>query len=748
MNNNFAAPLSREQRWEARRQAKFQSAQPRENMNNDPEIIVSSNNPTFQQQNFENFPNVNQPFVSSNNKPDYFVNSSPSKQNSLVMPQENPSSNNFFMNPISEYENRRRQVSEAYKNEAKQAIFLPKNNNRERPSSRTQVIEMNNREEILKKQNYAYELQKQISDKKNEKRKSIPIDKDYFPFGKPGAGAPFRDNQGNVIAVRPPKYNENDPKFLSPNEFYRKLGVQQGMQRYYSQPKFSNTSEINYQERPQVFQQPYIPQYNPPIQTQPTNIFQQPSPYQPDYAQYSNPQFLPPQYSQYPNQFYNPGYSNSSPQLVSPTQNFGYEKELPVYEPPSKKNNSHSNSPPPNQVIPDNSENYEKQVKQTKKVELARTLIDQMEEKRRQKEEEKRQRILEERLEEERLAKQRREIEEQYRREAMNKKKQFQDLQDFNSKAAAVIVEPKPQQQRKPRTPIEMPPPQPPPPRSHVIEPTFQPAQEIQSDNSKRFKTSFDDEITKLKNEFGLQQNELKQELLKMKTETQPAQELRFESQKEVERLREEMRQKSLQEDIRQKELLIALVNSKNTIYDSNTRLPSYKPTPFRLTSSKSEASLSLDSNKSLPNETKLIPLAQLENNFPTKIKPDDEKLKKAMNLDSLFPSLPDSHPNNISFEPIQSVNSSIGIERINKKNEQRLRTLDKVESNPSDELKKLDEMLIKYLEETKTRKPESSYTKKATREYRLLSIEEEEADLSLPKSQESDEIRLKWYKD
>jgi len=48
------------------------------------------------------------------------------------------------------------------------------------------------------------------------------------------------------------------------------------------------------------------------------------------------------------------------------------------------------------------------------------------------------------------------------------------------------------------------------------------------------------------------------------------------------------------------------------------------------------------------------------------------------------------------------SVASSVGIENINRRNEERLRLLDKVENTPQDELTKLDDLLFNYLNENK----------------------------------------------
>ena len=44
--------------------------------------------------------------------------------------------------------------------------------------------------------------------------------------------------------------------------------------------------------------------------------------------------------------------------------------------------------------------------------------------------------------------------------------------------------------------------------------------------------------------------------------------------------------------------------------------------------------------------------------------------MKKALDLDSYFPSLPEVGPNNLVNESMRSANSSLGLEYINKRND------------------------------------------------------------------------------
>jgi hypothetical protein len=59
--------------------------------------------------------------------------------------------------------------------------------------------------------------------KKLSREQKVSQSADYFPFGRPGAGAPYRDQAGNIISRRPPHYNENDPNFLRASEVYVEL---------------------------------------------------------------------------------------------------------------------------------------------------------------------------------------------------------------------------------------------------------------------------------------------------------------------------------------------------------------------------------------------------------------------------------------------------------------------------------------------------------------------------------------------
>lgn len=300
-----------------------------------------------------------------------------------------PVGNSFFTNPVSEAEDRRRKQFEDYKAHAQyemstrprrqeesfQESYVPSQKNR--PNSRSQIPMMQVTEqqqyETDKKKQYQMELQRQIQDREMDKKRKQAEEKsaDYFPFGKPGAGAPFRDASGNIIAARPPKYNENDPKFLNPVEFYNKLGAVDPTQR--SSLQYSNS-------KPQISHDPLY--YQDPRNYQDPRGYQDPYA-QPGYSQYPDPSYPP----RYPPQSYSP--QNSQPPnypLDYPGQSFQQVPAPPMYPPPNREPIPQSHPIMPTGVIESQVE-YEKLANKGKKLELGRALQEQMDERRRKKEE-------------------------------------------------------------------------------------------------------------------------------------------------------------------------------------------------------------------------------------------------------------------------------------------------------------------------------------------------------------------------
>lgn len=170
------------------------------------------------------------------------------------------------------------------------------------------------------------------------------------------------------------------------------------------------------------------------------------------------------------------------------------------------------------------------------------------------------------------------------------------------------------------------------------------------------------------------------------------------------------MRTRQYEEDIRSRELYNALILQKNPLgVESVSRMPAYAPDVPQQLSFGKYLSMS-DASKSLVGESKFIPLAQADG----PLKPSDNLLaeptqqdrKVALKLDYAFPAYPDDGPGTLSLgtlDPSVSVASSLGIENINRKNEERLRLLEKVEHGSTNELGKLDDLLFGYLND-KTR--------------------------------------------
>jgi hypothetical protein len=116
------------------------------------------------------------------------------------------------------------------------------------------------------------------------------------------------------------------------------------------------------------------------------------------------------------------------------------------------------------------------------------------------------------------------------------------------------------------------------------------------------------------------------------------------------------------------------------------------------------------DPTKSLCSESKLIPLANPEAPLKPSTPPKEltqEQIKAATKLDTAFPGAPADF-GSLSLGTADlgtlSVASSLGIESINKRNEERLRMLEKVENTPQDELTKLDDLLFNYLNDNKAK--------------------------------------------
>ena len=806
--NSSRSAVSRDQRWEARRQAKFNQSS---SIHLDPEIKVAEYNtdrpstldmsypmqdlpPPSYMQNFNPNPNPN-PNPNANFNSNFNQNFNPNPN-----PNPNPNSNsnpvNFSLPPVESTSSNR---------------LITESSVQQSPNA-----------ELIKRKAYGIELQRQIEDEKRKKKRQPTPNKDYFPFGKQGAGAPMRDDQGNIIAKRPPKLNENDPNFMNPAVFYKNVagmnhsrsqqvvgladprGRIEGFNQQATPPKmvngfYQNMPGNQYQSSPGFQFQPVNANQPPPgFMTGP--IYQQ----NPNYGNahgYNNPQNFQPGFNyqgggfsqqrvnenvQYGNQF-NP-YEPPQVPVGYPgergNQHFVDLQQIPknLYTDPSNSDDriyrQSSDSPKP--FVTDPSEDNQKSLDRIKKQELGKVLLQQADEKRRRQEEEKRQKILEERLEEERLAKQRREIELQRQMEEMKGRKKFQEVQEYNGQAV-IEVKNKPKRQRTPYEPQgDFPPAMPHGPNpgnnfannvpplqplsNNAIRPPLEnqapinlssvPMGQMQERRQEvtvggPTQSHLDDQYLRLKQEYESRHNLLKQEIINLKSDHLDKESKHLEAQRELQRLKDEFRQKDIMDEIRQKEVLLALHNTKSNHYDPPTKLPAYKPLPYKEVEGRGDASLSLDPYKSLPSSSKLIPLPNPEMNFPTNPIPESN-FKRALGLDSLFPSLPEADTLNVSVTSNVTAGSSIGIEKLSKKNDERLKYLEKVEKSAgdsADELKKLDEILFKF-QPSHTSMPPSRESIKPKRLDRILEVDE--ADYSLPRSRASglSEASLKWNKD
>lgn len=716
----------------------------------------------------------------------------------------------FFTNPVSDQEFRRQQAQSEYRRQAMENTPPPPQRRlspeppayvpapREERVSRSQIPMMDQkRAESEQKRQYQQELMRQMKENEEKKRKKGEDNRDagegFFKFGRPGAGAPNRDAMGNVITTRPPKYNENDPRFLNPQRAgYVPPAPQRNTypepEARFAPPPYPDMQQGEVGRGRYMEPMPYDryppdqPRYSvdpgyadPGRQSQPypdpgrqSQPYTDPGRMYPDAGRFSGPPQQsysdaprPPQGYPEPSRFPpQQGYGMQAPApypepMNYPDPNSRHQPPLPPEYPPGPQ----SSPPRPSPLV--GGENlsrleadYDSASKARQKGELARMLQEQIEEKKRRQEEEKRQKMLEERLEEAKLEKQRQDMEEEYRRETEKKKKEFRDLQAANE-AAIQVAMPKGRPRRQ-RTPIDLPAAEPPrsPPRDPpgyfppptVVE-TVQRSVPVEA--AQHLNSQLENELWRLRNEMVNQNTELRESLQALRQQSLQANQQRFEALKELERVREEMRMRGNEEDSRQRELLMAI--SKNPIkgpYEPTTRLPAPNPLPLVLPRSNLDDpknTLGLDyADKSLTAESKFIPVFGADG--PSVI---PQPPRRRENADISLASLPEFGPSNVPVTGSMAVDTlatagggtTIGIEAINRKNEERLLALEKMEGH--DEIAKLDALLANYMEVEKRLPPKPSSGKRpsslASRgklvvsKAPLGSIPEAEADVSLP---------------
>lgn len=725
----------------------------------------------------------------------------------------------FFTNPVSDQDLRRRQVQSDYRLQAQELMAQPRPSRRLTPpeaseyvpapreerGSRSQIPMMDQRRgENEQKRQYQQELLRQMKENEERKRQKEGETREegegFFKFGRPGAGAPNRDAQGNIIATRAPKYNENDPRFLNPGRGYAQgtgarnsypearpfqpdnryadIPPEAGRNRYPDPAPYPDAGryaptdmgryppqmEMQYQDAGRLGPQQGYSEAGrlPPAQGYTEARFPPPQGF-PEGSRYPPP--APQGYPEAPDPMRAGRYSDPNPPFPDPNGRF--QPPLPPEYPPGPQG-----SPPrPSPLI--GGENltrlegdYESVSKARQKGELARQLQEQIEDKKRRQEEEKRQKLLEERLEEAKLEKQRQDMEEEYRRETEKKKREFRDMQAANEAALQVAV-PKGRPRRQ-RTPIDLPAAE--PPRSPPRDPpgNFPPPSIIETvqrsvpvDSAQQLNSQMENELWRLRNEMVNQNNELRESLQALRQQSLQANQQRFEAVKELERVREEMRMRGTEEDARQRELLMAIAkNPVRGAYEPSTRLPAANPLPLVLPRSNFDDpknTLGLDyADKSLTAESKFLPVFGADG--PSVV---PQPPRRRENADISLASLPEFGPSNVPVTGSLAVDTlgtagggtTIGIEAINRRNEERLLALEKLEGH--DEIAKLDSLLANYMEVEKRLPPKPSSGKRpsslASRGKLVVtraplgSIPEAEADGSLPSLAGDSGLKPEW---
>lgn len=165
---------------------------------------------------------------------------------SVQMSQQNPQQQenyNFFTNPKSDYDVKRAQLQEEYRMDVQRTMkerdkitrrgrvaenqdsYVPSNNNREQraypiaqDSSYIGNSRFNYQDSGFQPNGYVntavYQAEndpnRQISETKTKKtEKTQESFEEYFPFGRPGAGAPVRDSQGHIVTRRAAGFTNN-----------------------------------------------------------------------------------------------------------------------------------------------------------------------------------------------------------------------------------------------------------------------------------------------------------------------------------------------------------------------------------------------------------------------------------------------------------------------------------------------------------------------------------------------------------
>jgi len=242
--------------------------------------------------------------------------------------------------------------------------------------------------------------------------------------------------------------------------------------------------------------------------------------------------------------------------------------------------------------------------------------------------------------------------------------------------------------------------------------------QELPMEVSKTVQNTVDVEMMKLKNELNFQQNLLGEQIMSMKGDLLRSNELRQDSEKEVKRLQKEIQKTQLVDEIRQRELYMALIlkNRKPNIYHTITqrleepevvdfRFPD-RPKPYYNVYDPSIEDIEFrnrDLHEIINNRTDLIPMGLQEERI---IKGsnyqnlgDMEKYSYGMSLDNEnMPNLPDDFANlqGVSQPRIVEDGEQIYYLDTYNANVKRLESLE--EKDPREELERLDHHLFNLL--------------------------------------------------
>ena len=411
----------------------------------------------------------------------------------------------------------------------------------------------------------------QMNKNKEEDAKYLRDMMVHFPFGRGGGGAPIRDKSGNIVTNRralisDPKYNL--ASINVDDDYYEVWNKEKRVGRYYNNgneinnninnnnnysQQLSNTAKNfrgNQYNNNNNFQDPY--------DNNNQNFYNDNNNYQPNIGRpYStNPRLMS------NNNNYNNNYGNNGPNM-----DYYPEQENNIY--PIRENNNYQNNPqffntlqrPNTQTISLTYDNFEvnnnEQQRQIKE-NYRQDLLNQIQENEERKKREKLRKREEEEKEEERL---RREREELLLREQEEKDKNKQKFNTIQNENGLLILEKNKNNnefnnlrgnKRILKSNIQT------DDESNIIE---KEALERLHQKEIESKMQLNNEILKLREQMKDQQNDLFNQIVFLKQETQNANQQRFEALKEIDKLKDELSKQRADEILRRKYVYDVVVN-------------------------------------------------------------------------------------------------------------------------------------------------------------------------------------------